>query len=148
MTPDTRHTQASVQITTKTPFFYFDVITTFCADTTIQSYSLQNDFSHICPFRTTTFTTFVFASTLNQLRFTVSVSFNFRCSRLLLRLSFPFDISFFPLWIRISLSASHSFLFVSSRSIQFHRNPKFRRRDPCSNGFHEVTHRLSYFEVC
>jgi hypothetical protein len=29
MTPDTRHTQASVKITAKTPFFYFDVITTF-----------------------------------------------------------------------------------------------------------------------
>ncbi len=49
MTPDTCHTQASVQITTKTPVFYFDVITTFCADTMIQWYNLQNDFSiRIC----------------------------------------------------------------------------------------------------
>jgi hypothetical protein len=40
------------------------------------------------------------------------------------------------------------FLVRFSRSIQFRRNPKYRRRDPCSNGFREVTHRLSYFEVC
>ena len=90
----------------------------FCADTTIQSYSLQNDFSiHICPFRTTTCTTFIFASTLNQSCFTVSVLFNFRRSRLLLRLSFPFDISFSPLWF-----ASHFRLRILSCSfllIQF-----------------------------
>jgi hypothetical protein len=26
--------------------------------------------------------------------------------------------------------------------------PKSRRRNPCSNNFREVTHRLLYFEVC
>jgi hypothetical protein len=36
MTPDTHHTQASVKITTKTPFFYFDAKQLFCADTMIQ----------------------------------------------------------------------------------------------------------------
>jgi hypothetical protein len=50
MTPDTRHTQASVQITMKTPFFYFDVITTFLRrynDTMIQlPKRLQHSHSH------------------------------------------------------------------------------------------------------
>jgi hypothetical protein len=36
MTPDTHHTQASVKITTKTPFFYFDAKQLFYADTMIQ----------------------------------------------------------------------------------------------------------------
>ena len=110
-------------------------------------------------FRSTTFTTFAFASTLNHSCVNVSVLFNFRRSWLSLRLSFPFDISFFPFWLRISLrilfpsahSASHffcplicffNFSFVSSRSIQFHCcNPKSRRHDPCSKDFREVTHR-------
>ena len=68
-------------------------------------------------FRSTTFTTFAFASTLNHSCVNVSVLFNFRRSWLSLRLSFPFDISFFPFWLRISLrilfpsahSASHFF---------------------------------------
>jgi len=68
-------------------------------------------------FRSTTFTTFAFASTLNHSCVNVSVLFNFRCSWLSLRLSFPFDISFFPFWLCISLrilfpsahSASHFF---------------------------------------
>ena len=56
MTPDTRHdTQASVQITTKTPFFYFDVITTFLRrynDTMIQlTKRLQHSHSHSNSFK-------------------------------------------------------------------------------------------------
>ena len=47
MTPDTRHTQVSVQITTKTPFQLLVSQQLFCSTSTIQWYSLQNDFS-IC----------------------------------------------------------------------------------------------------
>jgi hypothetical protein len=47
MTPDTRHTQASVQITTKTPFQLLVSQQLFCSTSTIQWYNLQNDFS-IC----------------------------------------------------------------------------------------------------
>ncbi len=46
--PDTRHTQASVQFTTlRHPSQFLMSHTTFCADTTIQQYSLQNNFN-IC----------------------------------------------------------------------------------------------------
>ncbi len=55
MTPDTHHSQASVQITTKTPFFYFDVITTFLHrynDTMIQlTKRLQHSHSHSNSFK-------------------------------------------------------------------------------------------------
>jgi hypothetical protein len=55
MTPDTHHTQASVQITTKTPFFYFDVITTFLCrynDTMIQlTKRLQHSHLHSNSFK-------------------------------------------------------------------------------------------------
>ena len=40
------------------------------------------------------------------------------------------------------------FLFISSRSTQFRGYPKTRRCDPCSKDFLEVTHLMSYFEVC
>ena len=59
---------------------------------------------------------------------------------------FPFRL--FSFTFLSSIDLFFNFLFVSSRSIQFRRTPKSRRHDPCSKGFREVTHRLSYFEVC
>ena len=59
---------------------------------------------------------------------------------------FPFRLFNFAFLSSIDLF--FNFLFVSSRSIQFRRTPKSRRRDPCSKGFREVTHRLIYFKVC
>ena len=91
----------------------------------------------ICPFRLQLLQRSLLLSTLNHSRFNVSVSFNFRRSRLSLRLSFPWDISSFPFDFtslsgfssRSAYSASHlfvqcfffNFLFVSS-SIRFRRN--------------------------
>ena len=98
-------------------------------------------------FRTTTFRTFAFASTLSQPLALQCFHFvQLSALSLSLWLSFPFDYStshfFHP------LICFFYFLFVSSCSIQFRRTPKSRRRDPCSKGFREVTHRLLYLTVC
>ena len=59
---------------------------------------------NICPFELQLLQRLLLLSALIHSRFNVSISFNFRRSQLSLQLSFPFDISFFPLWLHISFS--------------------------------------------
>jgi len=99
---------------------------------------------NICPFGLQLLQCSLCFNSLNHSRFNVSVLFNFRRSRFCFG---SLSLSTIQLFLS-SIDLFFNFLFVSSCSIQFRCTPKSRRRDPCSKGFREVTHRLLYFEVC
>ena len=120
-----------------------------------QTFKLQLLRAQHLSFWTTTFTTFAFAFNSQPLALQTFASAFFPFQHFVLS---PLTSHFSRDSLPSAYSALHffhslicfffNFLFVSSCSIQFCCNPKSRLCDPCSKGFREVTHRLSYFEVC